>query len=131
MDKDEYAVFYLYNEHKDILLQFRARDQRGAGVWGSFGGHLHEGESPEQALVREAEEEAGYQIRDYELLGVIEHRDGSPMHLYIAPLQCAISELRLGEGAGFAFVDIDYAFRQLNLSSTTQTGLQMCREYFV
>lgn len=34
-----------------------------AGTWGFFGGTVHDGESPQQALIREIHEELGLKIR--------------------------------------------------------------------
>ncbi|MDX6263737.1 MAG: 8-oxo-dGTP diphosphatase, partial [Kribbellaceae bacterium] len=34
------------------------------GIWDVVGGHLEEGETPEQALAREVEEETGWRVRE-------------------------------------------------------------------
>lgn len=39
--------------------------------WIGIGGHLEEGESPEECLVRETREETGLELTDYSLRGVI------------------------------------------------------------
>lgn len=39
--------------------------------WIGIGGHLEEGESPEECLVREMREETGLELTDYSLRGVI------------------------------------------------------------
>lgn len=44
----------------------------GAGRWNGFGGKLHEGETLEQAAVRETEEEVAITPRDLEERGVLE-----------------------------------------------------------
>ncbi|MDB5178294.1 MAG: hypothetical protein JWN01_237 [Patescibacteria group bacterium] len=46
-----------------------ARSQRG---WGMLGGHIEEGETPEDALRREALEEGGFTIDSYQLFAIRE-----------------------------------------------------------
>jgi len=54
-----------------VLLERRPDDARiHAGLWDTPGGHLEEGESPEQALLREMQEELGIVPRRYFLVAV-------------------------------------------------------------
>ena len=92
------AVLILHCKGK-ILLQKRPKDaERFPDSWGLFGGGLKKGETPEQALKREAVEELGLKIRSPKLTGsypyvlpernekgntfvFIERYDGSPLIL--------------------------------------------------
>ncbi|MFF0339054.1 GNAT family N-acetyltransferase [Kribbella sp. NPDC004875] len=48
-----------------VYLQRRTADRRLLpGIWDIVGGHLEPGETPEQALAREVEEETGWKVRD-------------------------------------------------------------------
>ena len=47
-----------------VLLQMKAEGRFGGGLWNGPGGKLLDGESPEQAIVREVREETGLSIRD-------------------------------------------------------------------
>ena len=47
-----------------VLLQLRAEGLFGAGRWNAPGGHVEEGDSPEEAAVREVREETGLGVRD-------------------------------------------------------------------
>jgi 8-oxo-dGTP diphosphatase/2-hydroxy-dATP diphosphatase len=51
----------------------------GAGRWNGFGGKVEEGESIEEAAVREVKEEAGIEVSDLNKVGIIEFefKDGS------------------------------------------------------
>ena len=57
------AVVVLYNSEGKILLEHRAetRDYY-PGYWAFFGGKIEEGETPEEALRRETQEELGYTL---------------------------------------------------------------------
>lgn len=57
-----------------VLLTRRAEGQHLAGMWEFPGGKLENGESPEQALVRECREECGIDIDVGEILDVTHHR---------------------------------------------------------
>ncbi|WP_410786938.1 GNAT family N-acetyltransferase [Kribbella sp. C-35] len=51
-------------EHR-VYLQRRTAERRLLpGIWDIVGGHLEAGETPEEALVREVEEETGWKVRD-------------------------------------------------------------------
>lgn len=54
---------------KKILIVRRGPGQTGAGAWEFPGGKVEKGESPEQALVREIQEELGIEIKVGALLG--------------------------------------------------------------
>ena len=47
-----------------VLLQLKADGRFGAGFWNGPGGKAAEGESPEEATVREVREETGLTVRD-------------------------------------------------------------------
>jgi RimJ/RimL family protein N-acetyltransferase len=52
------------SQHR-VYLQRRTADRRLLpGIWDIVGGHLEPGETPEQALAREVEEETGWKVRD-------------------------------------------------------------------
>jgi mutator protein MutT len=67
------------------------------GCWGFFGGHLDPGETPEQAVKRELQEEISYtppsvsEFRRYSDEQVIRH-------VFYAPLTVELNQLVLGEG---------------------------------
>lgn len=61
---------HIINSHGDIFLQKRSlKKDIQPGKWDtSVGGHMAPGETPDQALVREAWEEAGLKNFDYEFI---------------------------------------------------------------
>ena len=102
------AIAILYREGK-FLLQLRDNIPNiiYPGSWGLFGGHLEPGETPDEALVRELEEEINYiptapqQFRCYTSKN--EDRD-LIRHVYHAELTVPMEQLVLGEGWDFDLV---------------------------
>lgn len=110
------AVVVFYDTENNILLQDR-RDFSTHAPWGLFGGSLDGDETPEQALVREIEEELCYKLEKYEHLGVFEgDYPGLHVvsHLFIAPLPAAgISVFTQTEGQGMKLCSIPEARKLL------------------
>lgn len=53
------------DEHGRVYLHRRSADRRlFPGTWDFVGGHIDPGETPEQALAREIEEETGWRLRE-------------------------------------------------------------------
>lgn len=106
---------------RDVLLQRRTLDAPGGpGMWTMFGGEIEDGESPEEAAVREMREELGIELRqeDLEVIGRFgggqDNRIGT-VHFFATPLTVELSELRLGEGAGFSLYRVE-ELDQLNMA---------------
>jgi len=51
------SIILLYNDRGEILFQDRRKISKHGEEYGFFGGHIEDGESPEQALRRELKEE--------------------------------------------------------------------------
>ena len=57
------SIIILYDEKKRMLLQHRDENaERLPGYWAFFGGGMNEGETPEQAVIRETKEELDYDL---------------------------------------------------------------------
>ena len=74
----------------EILLAMKKRGF-GEGKYNGVGGKLHEGETPEEAMLRETKEEIGIVPIDYEKVGVVEFDEfykgesqNLVFHLYVA-----------------------------------------------
>ena len=64
------ALCYIRNGGR-VLLQLRAEGLFGEGLWNGPGGHVEDGESPEQAAVREVLEETGLTVSDLLFHGIL------------------------------------------------------------
>jgi 8-oxo-dGTP pyrophosphatase MutT (NUDIX family) len=105
------AAVILYREGR-VLLQHR--DDKPEIVWPNhwaiFGGHIEDGETPEQAALREIEEELGLRLEPP--LVFIRHQiDGiRERFIFAARLGVPLEELTLMEGQGMALLTPEELF---------------------
>ncbi|MCK4525105.1 MAG: 8-oxo-dGTP diphosphatase [Candidatus Andersenbacteria bacterium] len=68
----------IIHQHPKILLGMKKRGH-GEGKWNGFGGKVEEGETIEEAAIREMREESGVEIKKMNKLGIAEfiYQDGS------------------------------------------------------
>ncbi len=99
-------------------MQHRGEDEEFyPGYWGCFGGHIEDGETPEEALKRELVEELEYKVHDPKLLVSSEFKDEDRVittHNFIEKYD-PTQELIQHEGEGYGWFTIDEA---LNLKIT-------------
>ena len=70
-----------------LLITKRPAKTVYAGYWELPGGKIDAGESPEQAVVREIDEELGITIEPYQQLDTVEHRYDHA-HVLLHPFYC-------------------------------------------
>jgi 8-oxo-dGTP diphosphatase len=100
----EIAAIILENDKKEILLYLR---DNKPGIpfpdhWDLIGGHVEEGESPEEALVREYKEELDLELTEYRFYKRYECLTGDAYenvkYIYAAKINLPIEEITLLEG---------------------------------
>jgi 8-oxo-dGTP diphosphatase len=100
----EIAAIILQNEKGEFLLALR---DKKPGIpfpdhWDLIGGHVEEGETPEEALVREVKEELDIDIKDYKFYKKYECLTGdayeNTKYIYSGRLDLPIEEITLLEG---------------------------------
>jgi 8-oxo-dGTP diphosphatase len=96
---EQVAVILLQNANGEILLQHRSADAPTyPDHWAFFGGHIEDGETPEQAVAREAMEELQYELERPALFKVHTSVPNCVIYVFVADYSGA--ELVLGEGQG-------------------------------
>ena len=112
LEKRHITCVIFYDLKNRILLQSRKTISKQGEEWGFFGGKVEAGETPEQALKREINEELSYDLKDFKFLKdyppiVYTHK---PMevtyHVFIAKLP-KLSEFKLLEGDGFELFSVE------------------------
>lgn len=101
------AIAILHQPHH-FLLQLRDDEPQIAypGLWGFFGGHLEAGETPEQAMERELQEEIGYAPPMLHLFQTYQ-TETVVRYVFEAPLTVPLSTLTLHEGLDLGLVSIE------------------------
>lgn len=102
------AVAILYQDSQ-FLLQLRddLPDIAYPGQWAFFGGHLESGESPEQAVQRELQEEIGYLPPQVHYFGSYLTDTQIIRHVFHAPLLLELEKLQLHEGQDLGLSTIE------------------------
>ena len=66
------TLCYIENRNRYLMLHRTKKGQdENAGKWIGLGGHLREDESPEECIRREIREEAGMEVQDLRLRGIL------------------------------------------------------------
>jgi 8-oxo-dGTP diphosphatase len=98
------AAIIFENERSEILLYLR---DNKPGIpfpqhWDLIGGHVEEGESPEEALVREVKEELDIDLKEYKFFKKYEVLEGDAYpnikYIYTGIINVPIDEIKLLEG---------------------------------
>lgn len=72
MAKSKQTVLaYIFNDNDEVLLIYKKRGM-GQGKWNGPGGKVEKGESTEQAIVRETQEETGLTPLEFTKVGTLE-----------------------------------------------------------
>ncbi len=117
--------------HKNGKILLHHRDDFDwipyTNTWGYFGGAVEEGETPEQAMIREIKEEIDFEVSSYQHF--VSHKIPECMtHVYLIYIDKDIEELTLSEGQGFGYFDFEDCFEQ-NLSAPSRLAFDILRHY--
>lgn len=115
----------LYNVQGEVLLQHRDDKPNIAhpGLWSLFGGSIDEGETIEDALVREVWEELEYSVKEKHLW-LIASQPGATFYIFLVPLALPVENLVLHEGQGFGFFNPQQALETLLVSPVAKYALR-------
>lgn len=104
------AQIILENPRGELLIYKRDNnpDIPYPGHWDLIGGHLEEGETPEQALVREVMEEIGIELAEYTFFKKYDVFVGDVWqnikYIYTAKIDIPLQDLTLYEGEKLMYV---------------------------
>lgn len=123
------ALLLPINQAGQLLLQ----DRRGYKYpdWGFFGGGVEAGETPLQAVIREAKEELNVDISpaelEYqgELPGSVKNNQINKCHVYVWKFDQSRIKLTLLEGTGMEFLSIDQAIKKITMTED-KSIIQTC-----
>jgi len=104
------AVAIIVNSKGEFLLQKKTKNYVHSGKWGFFGGGIENNESAEETIRRELFEELGIKFNNFKLFSKGKYMINEYKYeesVFILRFNKNISEIRLGEGAGFAFFNKD------------------------
>jgi 8-oxo-dGTP diphosphatase len=98
------AAIILENDNREILLYLRDNkpDIPFPNYWDLIGGHVEEGETPEEALIREVKEELDIDLKEYTFYKKFEWLTGDAYnnikYIYSGRINLPIEEITLLEG---------------------------------
>lgn len=120
MNQKEVVVILPYVNNK-VLLQLRDMKEGIAfpGCWGFFGGSIDDGETPEDAAIRELFEEIGYKPAVMYNMGVerVPELEDITLHAYYCPLMIPLAQIILREGLDLGFFSLQEIMEKVLFSN--------------
>jgi len=119
MKVHRYVGIILVNPKKEVLLQLRDENvPLYPNHWTLPGGKVEKGETPEQAICREVEEELGVNLKNYTLFRkeVLEETSDKIIERYIfwGNISTRLKDLKIGEGIDLRyFVSKEISFLKI------------------
>jgi len=80
------TLCYLEKDEKYLMLhRTKKKNDINKGKWLGIGGKLEAGETPEECLKREVQEETGYKLNSYKFRGLVifNYNDDEPLFMYL------------------------------------------------
>jgi len=107
------ATALLFDRNNKLLIYLR--DDKPTipfpNHWDLFGGYVEDGETPEQALVRETKEELDLELKNFEKFRDYDVKEGDAhpnvKHVYWARVDVVPEELTLNEGQRLVSIDLE------------------------
>jgi 8-oxo-dGTP diphosphatase len=95
----------IFENDKGELLFYLRDNKPGISFpqhWDLFGGHIEDGETPEEALIREVKEELNYDLRDFKFFGEYKCLKGDAYpnikYIFSGKFNMPVEEITLLEG---------------------------------
>lgn len=104
--KQAAGCLFVARSTKRLLFAHRSADVLEPHTWGTWGGALDEHETPQQCVLREAHEEAGYRDHiDLLKMSVFSHSSGFKYHTFLAVVDYEFTPKMNWETQDFAWIE--------------------------
>lgn len=130
------SLIIFYDENFNILLQSRKEISKAGEEWGFFGGQIEESETPEQALIRETQEELDYKLDSEEFIFLQELEISMPkidlnltQYIFVSKLENKYEQFTQYEGDEMKLFSILEA-RNLKIVECDFQTLDIIENYF-
>ncbi len=121
------ASIVFVNDREEVLLFLRDNDPKipYPNTWDVPGGHVEDGETPEECIIREMKEEMDLDLQDFEFFSEQEFSDRIE-YTYWARAQFAIDEIDLREGQRLQW----FTWSQVRRTELAYGFNQILKEFF-
>jgi 8-oxo-dGTP diphosphatase len=109
----------ILEKNKEFLLQLRDdKAPTAPNKWALFGGGIEENENPEEAIIREIEEELSIKLnKKYIKLFIKTTYNNEDCYIFRTKINYDLEDLKLNEGADMKFFSKDEIIKLKNTSS--------------
>lgn len=124
------TLCYIEKDDKYLMLhRTKKQNDINSGKWLGVGGKLEKGESPEQCLLREIEEETGLTAKAYNFRGIVifNYNDEELLYMYLYTCKSFVGEIQECDEGDLKWVDKSNIF-SLNLWEGDKIFLELIKE---
>ena len=110
--KRRVAIIIFYDDNRRILLQDRKGISKVGEEWGFFGGEIKNGETSEQAVVRETKEELDFDLNEYKYTGKYKYKVKNlfvECIVFVSPLKDNLAKFKQKEGKNMQMFSLEEA----------------------
>ena len=103
--KSNLIPYCFTSNHFEFYLSHRSRDAKQfPDLWSFWGGGIEEGETSEEAVIREIKEELDWKLKQYKFLGVYYDSMPNEKHIYFSEVEKDFEEgIKILESQGGKF----------------------------
>lgn len=135
MTTKSYSGGFLYSSKKQaVLLHLRDGNTKvNPNKWAFFGGLSEGEESPKQTFVRELKEELHINVDEKDVINLCDYLNEELQtyrHVFYVESDLELTDMTLGEGAGFDWVSLESIFEK-DLTDKTEKDLKYFLENII